>query len=105
MIPEVKPNYRCSQQELYLAGENVIANCTTLLVDFSRRFKSYTLDYLNTVTTLINQAKALPDFQVRDAATEILGSQVAAKLEAAVGEAKFLKSYIEQAYANDAAIM
>ncbi len=54
MIPEVKPNYRCSQQELYLAGENVIANCTTLLVDFSRRFKSYRLDYLNTVTTLIN---------------------------------------------------
>lgn len=104
-MPKLKSNYRCTQQELYLAGESVIANCTALLADFSRRYKTYTPAYLSTVSALVTEAKAIPDLQSRDAATEILGSQVEAKLNEALGEARFLKSYIELAYANNLAIM
>jgi len=106
----MKPNYNCSQDELY-AGEAICINSYEAeQAQFANEKPKYTMPYVATLRAELQAARDLPDMTQRDSANKgrriVLIRKIKApeeSMEPAEGEKNFgrVRSYINTAYAGD----
>jgi len=106
----MKPNYNCSQDELYTGEELCINSYEAEQALFADEKPKYTMPYVATLRTELQAARDMPDMTQRINANKgrriVLMRKIKAPDEAtepAVGEKNFgrLRSYINTAYSGD----
>ena len=90
--------YNCRMSELYTIARLGWANCKTLLTDFTAMSAQYNLALVAARRAEIDAAEALPDFQARTAAQELLRISLVDQLPAILGNFQLLKRYISYAF-------
>lgn len=90
--------YPCSQLELYTAATLIWSSCSQHLTNFEDFKSKYRPSLIAQEQADIQRAKALPDYQARNEATETLGIQLAEKAATVRNEWQKLKRYIEEAW-------
>jgi len=74
--PRPKPEYKCTQQELYQVCLLIWASYLENVADFTNENTNYDATFGNTNIAAVKEAKAMPDFQQRDEASETLGVEL-----------------------------
>ena len=96
----VKPEYRCSQKDLYSIMETAWANYTLKLNNFTAHKAIYNAAYKTTALAAISSAKALPDDVSRGAVAESLRITMVKASKTCLLNFQMLKSYIETAFSD-----
>jgi len=86
MDNQVKPNYRCSQEELYT------------IADFSKTKAKYTSAYIATQQKEIDNARNLGTAQARTSGTEMVYTPLKPLAEVCLDQYNFLSIYIDDAF-------
>ena len=66
-----KPNYNCSQQELYTVAQTGWQSCTQHIAAFTAFSPFYNQAYADTQQKAVKDAANLPDEQARTAQSEV----------------------------------
>lgn len=100
MANYVKPEYPCSQKDLYSILETAWANYQLKLNNFTAHKAIYTAGYKTAALAAVAAAKALPDESTRSAAAESLRITLVKAGKTCLLNFQTLKSYIETAFAD-----
>lgn len=94
----VQANYNCSQSALYQVGTNVLSSLSDNLADFTLFKVKYTATYVTDARDAITAAENLPDFQARQAQSEVEYINLGIALTDCCNYWQNLKRYIIAAY-------
>ncbi len=101
MAEEIKPEYHCSQKDLYSILETAWENFDGHQSEFAAHKALYTVLYSTNAKNAIAAAKALPDLQARSEPAETLRVSLVTKGETCRLNFRKLKSYIITAYPDE----
>ena len=100
MANYVRPEYNCSQKDLYSIMETAWANYTLKLTNFTAHKAIYNAAFKTTAVAAIAAAKALPDDSTRGAVAESLRITLVKNGKTCLLNFQVLKSYIETAFTD-----
>jgi len=101
MAKEETAVYKCTQLELYSINETAISNLEANLPVFVDYKTKYTAAYVADLKAARVVAMALPDADVRDAASETLRVEMLPLGASSVKNFQYLKGYIDDAFEAD----
>jgi hypothetical protein len=101
MAEEIKPDYHCSQKDLYSILETAWENYDGHQPEFALHKALYTVLYSTNAKAAVAAAKALPDNQARGEAAETLRVSLVTQGETCRHNFRKLKSYIITAFPNE----
>lgn len=101
MAKEETAVYKCTQLELYSIYETATSNLEANLPVFVDYKTKYNAAYVADLKTARVAAMALPDADVRDAASETLRVEMLPLAASSVKNFQFLKGYIDDAFEAD----
>lgn len=101
MAELIKPEYRCSQKDLYSILETGWENYKIKLTDFANHKALYTATYAVDALAAIAAAKAMPDNAARTTIAETLRVELVALGLICLKNFKKLESYIKTAFPNE----
>ncbi len=96
----VRPEYNCSQKDLYSILETAWANYTLKQTNFTAHKAIYNPAFKTTAVAAIAAAKALPDDSTRSAVAESIRINLVKAGKTCLLNFQFLKSYIETAFSD-----
>ena len=98
MENQVKPNYRCSQEELYTIAEIGWDSCLEYISDFAKMKAKYTPAFIAAQQKAIEDARNLGTSQARTSGSEMAYTPLKPLAEVCLDNHHFLISYIEDAF-------
>lgn len=98
----IKPEYNCSQKDLYSILETAWANYQSKLADFEDLKAFYTATYGSNALAALAVAKAIPDLDARTTVAETMRVELVGLGRVCLKNFQKLKSYIESAFVNRA---
>ena len=101
MATEIRPEYKCTQDELYSITETIIDNLAAELPAFAAYKGKYTVGFVSGLKTERDAAMALPSMDARDDGSETLRVEMLPFAQECLKSFQFLKGYIEDAFAKD----
>ena len=96
-----KPNYNCSQQELYTVAQTGWQSCTQHIAAFTAFSPFYNQAYADTQQKAVKDAANLPDEQARTAQSEVFRVELSQLATINLANWQKLKRYITKAYTHD----
>jgi CarboxypepD_reg-like domain len=96
----VRPEYNCSQKDLYSILETAWANYSLKQTNFTAHKAIYNPAFKTTALAAIAAAKALPDDSTRSAVAESIRINLVKAGKTCLLNFQFLKSYIETAFSD-----
>ena len=94
-----KPNYNCSQQELYTVAQTGWQSCTQHIAAFTAFSPFYNQAYADTQQKAVKDAANLPDEQARTAQSEVFRVELSQLATINLANWQKLKRYISKAWA------
>jgi hypothetical protein len=94
----LRPDYSCTQQQLYAVGRAAWQNCNARLVDFTALKAKYTALFVTGKINAITAAENLPDNEQRVQAAALIRKQMSVKGEECRDKWQRLKLYIQEAF-------
>lgn len=94
-MQQVKAAYKMRQIDLYTVATSIANSTNTLLTDFTAFRSNYNAAFITALNAQISVTKAIPDFQARNKAAEILRNELEKTLKPAIQNLwQRLKRYI-----------
>ena len=94
MAEEVRAEYPCTTQELYSVGNTIYENTLGRLADFTALKAKYTAPFIDGLKLKIEEAKALPDEEMRNSIFQTLGVELKVLEDKCCENFQDLKNYI-----------
>lgn len=98
MAEEVRAEYPCTTQELYSIGNTIYENTLGRLADFTALKAKYTAPFMDGLKLKIEEAKALPDEEMRNSIFQTLGVELKVLEDKCCENFQDLKNYILDSY-------
>ncbi|MBI4931092.1 MAG: hypothetical protein HY841_10040 [Bacteroidetes bacterium] len=96
--PRPKPEYSCTQQELYQICLLIWFSYLENVADFAAENTNYDVAFGNANIAAVKAAKAMPDFQQRDEASETLGVELKEGADECLIKWQSLEGYIKKGF-------
>ncbi len=102
-MPSIRPNYRCTQLELYSVLTTLWTNYADHQAELFAYKAKYTVALEATMKTQILAAKALPDVEMRNSESQELRVLCRGAADKCIKHWKMLRGYIQEAYSPEIA--
>ncbi len=101
MANEIRPEYKCTQDELYSITETIIDNLSDNLAAFVAYKAKYTAAFVTALRAKRDAAMLLPSMDARDDVSETLRLEMLPFAQECLKSFQFLKGYIEDAFPKE----